>query len=126
MSLKIIILILFAEILGSTMHILFKKGVNSLSLNGQKKFSHDTDFFKNLLKTPWIWAGICSVMLGLFLWLIVLAEIDLSVAYPFDSLQYIIILLASVYIFREHLDGRKLLGAVLIALGIWLITFYGR
>ncbi|MBF0489584.1 MAG: EamA family transporter [Candidatus Omnitrophica bacterium] len=126
MSLKVFLLILLAEVLGSLMHLFFKKGVNSLSFHGEHRFNHDTRFFRNLFKTPWIWAGIVSVMLGLSIWLVVLAQVDLSVAYPFDSLQYIIIFMASFFIFKEYLDARKLLGSGLIILGIWMVTFFGR
>lgn len=126
MSLNILLLILLAETLGAAMHLFFKKGVNSLSYHGSNKFSHDTHFFKKLFKIPWIWYGILSVLSGLFIWLIVLAQVDLSIAYPFDSLQYILVLPASFLIFHEYVDGRKILGSGLILLGIWLITLYGR
>ena len=126
MPLKIFLLILLAEALGAAMHIFFKKGISSLSFHGEHQFTHDTRFFRNLFKTPWIWLGIISVLSGLFIWLIVLAQVDLSVAYPFDSLQYILVLPVSFLIFREHVDVRKLLGAGLIILGIWLVTLYSK
>jgi len=126
MSLNILLLILLAEALGAAMHLFFKKGVNSLSFHGSKKFSHDTRFFRKLFKTPWIWCGILSVSTGLFIWLTVLAQVDLSVAYPFDSLQYILVLPVSFLVFREYVDGRKILGSALILSGILLITLYGR
>ena len=125
MSLKVLLLILLAETSGAAMHLFFKKGVNSLSFHGSHKFTHDTRFFRKLLTTSWIWYGILSVTAGLFIWLIVLAQVDLSVAYPFDSLQYILVLPVSFFIFHEYVDGRKILGAGFILLGIWLITLCG-
>jgi drug/metabolite transporter (DMT)-like permease len=104
------------------MHLFFKKGVNALSFHDPLKFSNSSQFFRRLFSVPWIWCGILSVATSLSIWLVVLSQVNLSVAYPFDSLQYIIVLPFSFLLFREHLDRRKVLGSALILLGIWFVS----
>lgn len=55
-------------------------------------------------------------------WLAALSRVDLSFAYPFASLGYIIMLLASWQLFNEHISPLRLLGTLIIGFGVFLIS----
>jgi multidrug transporter EmrE-like cation transporter len=47
-----------------------------------------------------------------------LTKLDLSHAYPFMSLSFALVALASAWVFPEPLTGPKIAGVVLICLGV--------
>ena len=70
-----------------------------------------------------IWLGLVTVIIGVVVWLIALAQTELSVAYPIDSLQYIMTLFAANIFLGEKIDRMKIMGTVLVIGGIVLISF---
>ena len=54
----------------------------------------------------------------MLLWLIVLQHLEVSVAYPMLSLNFVLITLAARFIFRENIDRRHWAGVSLIMLGV--------
>ena len=55
-------------------------------------------------------------------WLVALSRVDLSYAYPFASLSYVVMLTASWLLFNENITSLRLLGTVVIGLGVFLIS----
>jgi drug/metabolite transporter (DMT)-like permease len=77
--------------------------------------------------TTWqILVGLSAFGLSAVLWLISLSRVPLSTAYPFVSLSYVLILLASVVILGERPLALNWLGAGLIMTGITVIGFANR
>lgn len=52
-----------------------------------------------------------------------LSQVDLSYAYPFIALNYALIPLISIRLFRERVRPRQWLGIAVICAGVLLITF---
>lgn len=55
---------------------------------------------------------------GLLFWMLVLSSVELSVAYPLLSVNYVIILLGARYLFGESIPTRRWVGVVFILAGI--------
>lgn len=55
---------------------------------------------------------------GLLSWMIVLSRMDLSVAYPLLSINYVLILLGARYLFGEEIPMRRWVGVLFILVGI--------
>jgi multidrug transporter EmrE-like cation transporter len=72
--------------------------------------------------SPGVWIGLTAYGLSAALWLFVLARMDLSVAYAFVSLGFVLVMALGVFAFDEPLGPRKLAGTLLVAFGIWLIA----
>jgi undecaprenyl phosphate-alpha-L-ara4N flippase subunit ArnE len=70
------------------------------------------------LGTGWLWLALACLGLGMLLWLIVLQHLQVSIAYPMLSLNFVLITLAARFIFREHIDRRHWVGVGLIMLGV--------
>jgi len=70
-----------------------------------------------------LWLGLSVLFLGLgmLVWLVVLQHVDVSIAYPMLSLNFIFITLAARLIWKEHISVHHWLGLVLIIAGILLL-----
>ena len=67
-------------------------------------------------------AGIVSMTISFFLNLGLLQRFDLSYLYPFQGLSVIIITLAAAVLLHEKLTLRLTIGAILITLGVALVS----
>src|SRR5690625_4169302 len=64
----------------------------------------------HVLGSPYIWAGICLYGMATLVWLAVLAKLPLSLAYPLQSLAYVLGLLVAFYIFQEPVSFNRWIG----------------
>jgi multidrug transporter EmrE-like cation transporter len=71
---------------------------------------------------PGIWAGLAVYGVGTFLWLVALSQVELGYAYPFISLSYVLILVASWALFGEGLSWWKVGGVAAICLGVCVVA----
>lgn len=70
------------------------------------------------LSTGWLWLALISLGLGLLLWLLVLQHLEVSIAYPMLSLNFVLITLVARFVFQERIDRRHWFGLGLIMLGV--------
>lgn len=76
--------------------------------------------FVELGTNAWFIAAITLYVIATVIWIGVLRELPLSRAYPFIALGFVLVPLAGRQFFGEPLDGRYILGVILILLGILL------
>jgi multidrug transporter EmrE-like cation transporter len=76
------------------------------------------DYIVGLLRSPWVWSTLAAAFLGMLSWMLALSHTELSYAYPFTSLSFVLILLASSAFFSEPITPSKLAGMALIVVGI--------
>lgn len=69
----------------------------------------------------WILCGLGVYALGTGFWVLCLADLDLSYAYPFTGLTYVLVLGASWLLFDESLTVQRLVGVLAICLGVAMI-----
>ena len=118
---KISVLYILISVLGSAAgQILLKKGMNSmgpltLSLNQL------VATLWRMATNPYVFIGLTIYLFGTIFWLAALSRVDLSYAYPFASLSYVIMLTASWLLFDEKISLGRLLGTVVIGIGVLLI-----
>jgi multidrug transporter EmrE-like cation transporter len=60
--------------------------------------------------------------LGIVNWILALRVVKLSIAYPLTSLNYIGILFGSYYLFGEKITLIRVIGVILIFLGVLLVA----
>ena len=76
---------------------------------------------------PWFWAALTLYGAATLLYLYILQQVPLSVAYPFVALGFIIIPAISWALFKEPLSLYYGLGVILILSGLAFITvLHGR
>lgn len=75
-------------------------------------------FLARLLVNPWIVSALAAMLLASLSWMAAMTKLDLSHAYPFTSLAFVLVMIASALLFHEPVNGPKIAGIVLICLGI--------
>jgi multidrug transporter EmrE-like cation transporter len=74
-----------------------------------------------LLRQPLLWAGFALTGFAAVVWFEVLSRLSLSVAYPFLSLSYVIMLFAAHWFLRDPITWPRVLGALLVCAGVLLM-----
>lgn len=75
-----------------------------------------------LFKNIWFWLALVLYGTATLLWIFILQQVPLSLAYPFVALGFIIVPLASWGIFKEPLNLSYIAGVALIVGGLGIIT----
>ncbi|HEV7431960.1 MAG TPA: SMR family transporter, partial [Steroidobacteraceae bacterium] len=75
-----------------------------------------------LLSSMPILAGLTCYVLSVVVWILALARVEVSVAYPMLSIGYVVNALAAWWLFGENLSGARLAGIGVILLGVWLVA----
>ena len=73
------------------------------------------------LRSPWLWLALLCLGLGLLVWLLVLQRLEVGIAYPMLSLNFVLITLVARYLFKETIDLRHWLGVGLVIAGVILL-----
>jgi len=75
-------------------------------------------FIARLLINPWVISALAAGLLAVVSWMAAMTKLDLSHAYPFMSLAFVLVLIASAWVFHEPVTAPKIIGLLLIAAGI--------
>lgn len=119
-----IIIILSSILMSSTAHILLKKGMMTHALNGMKSdgvFSLAWTVGTNI----WVLGGMFLHVSALVVWLWALSKVDISFAYPFLALGYVLVSAMAWLWLGEELSQMKIIGMVVIVIGILILAKAG-
>lgn len=75
-----------------------------------------------LVMNPFLVLGLATFVISTASHLLVLSRVELSFAYPFLSLAYVVVLLSSYFLFGEALNGLRVAGIAFICLGTVLVS----
>ena len=78
------------------------------------------------LRSPPIIFGLFMYAMSAFAWMIVLSRLDLSIAYPFVALNFVLITVISKFVFSETVPVIRWLGVAFICVGIVLVAYSAR
>ena len=116
-----ILYILVSVLAGAVGQIMLKKGMSSmgpLTLSVSELGS----ILWRIATNPFVIIGLAIYVSGTVFWLVALSRVELSYAYPFASLSYVVMLVASWLLFREDISAMRLLGTLVVGLGVFLIS----
>ncbi len=74
------------------------------------------------LANPYVLLGLTLYGLSALLWLYVLARLDVSVAYPFVGLGFIVTMFLGFVLLHEPVGAARIIGTLLVATGVALIA----
>jgi drug/metabolite transporter (DMT)-like permease len=115
-----ILYILISVFFSTVGQLLLKSGMNrlgSVTLSLNQLFS----ILWRMATNPGVFFGLTLYLVGTIFWLAALSRVDLSYAYPFASLSYVIMLLASWMMFDEKITLARIMGTIVICIGVLLI-----
>jgi multidrug transporter EmrE-like cation transporter len=115
-----LILILTTVALSAVAQLALKMGATSPKMAVAMKAGL-ADSIIAALGTPLIWAGLAIYGFSVALWLWVLARVDLSVAYPFVGVSFLITMAFGAFFLNETMTVPRIAGTLLIAVGCVLV-----
>jgi multidrug transporter EmrE-like cation transporter len=71
---------------------------------------------------PFVWVGITCYVISVAVWIAALSRVEVSLAYPFLSLGYVVNAIAAWYLFGENLSAQRVLAIGVIIVGVWLLA----
>lgn len=75
-----------------------------------------------VMLNPYVIGGLLTLVFSMALHLLVLSRVEISFAYPFLSVSYVIVLLAGYWLFGENVGFMRIAGVGFICLGTYCIA----
>jgi multidrug transporter EmrE-like cation transporter len=116
---KYIPLILSGVLLNAFAQLLLKKGMLGIGYFGMQ-FENLFPIIKKVAVNSYILAGLGSYGISVVIWLLVLSRVEVSYAYPFLSVGYVVVTLIGYFIFQENLSWIRVVGISVIIVGVIL------
>ena len=118
------LLVLAAPIIGTLGQVFLKLGMREVGEVTFFELRYNTfSILLTMLSNPWIIIAIPLYAGGFILWLIILSKFNLSFAYPFLALSFIMVPLAATIIIGENISIMRWAGILVIFSGVVLIGF---
>ncbi|MBG6176424.1 drug/metabolite transporter (DMT)-like permease [Labrenzia sp. EL_208] len=113
--------ILFTVLTNAAAQILLKYGMVRI---GDFSTLHSNLIIKLLqvVFSPFVFLGLCTFVISMASHLYVLSKVELSYAYPFLSLAYVVVAVYAYFIFQEDLNAMRVFGIALICVGTVFIA----
>ena len=120
---QLICLTLLCVFLSSSAQIALKRGVFSGPVQALLKTKAAApEFILHAALAPLVILGLALYAISTLLWLLVLAKADVSFAYPFVSLGFVVIALYAHFAMTEPLSTLKMGGIALITAGVFCLA----
>jgi len=116
MKKEVLGLILLSIIIGSIAQILLKTGMNNYG-----KITPGIDMILAVFH-PLVFTGLLMYFISATFWIIVLSKVEVSFAYPFGAINYVIVGFLSWLLLNESLNSLRLLGIGIIISGVYIIS----
>ena len=111
--------LLTAVALAAAGQLMLKRGMSEAQQNARRT-GHA--LLVSALQSPWVIGGLAIFVASAAAWLITLAHVPLSVAYPFNAAGYVAILAASSLVLHERTSVWTWVGTLLVGSGLVLVV----
>ena len=75
-----------------------------------------------LLLRPWVISALMAAFLAAICWMVAMTKLELSRAYPFMALNFLLVGLLAVPMFGESLTSGKIYGLLLVVAGLVVLS----
>ena len=117
-----IVLILLSVSLNAFAQLFIRQGMLKMG-NIALKMDALWNMTVQAISNVYIWAGMLSYAISIFLWMVVLSKVNVSLAYPFLSIGYILTAIIAYFVFGEPLTWQKIAGILIICVGVIVLTY---
>jgi len=112
------IYIFLSIIFSVSSQLIIKWQMSSFSFENNETMSDKFIFAFSMLLNPYIILSLLFTLLSGLSWMIAMTKFDISYAYPFTTLGFVLIFIFSIFIFHEPFTWQKLIGILFIITGI--------
>jgi len=117
---KNVLLILTSVSLNAGAQILMRKGMLQIG---------EVSFTSSLLKTlsqmatsAFLWLSLSCYGMSILIWMMVLSRVEVSFAYAFSSLGYVLVTVMGVIVLKEHISIFRIAGIAVVCIGVILVA----
>lgn len=71
---------------------------------------------------PWVISALAAAFLASMCWMLAISKLDMSKAYPFMALNFLMVVFLAVPLFGETLNTAKIAGLVMIVVGLLILS----
>jgi multidrug transporter EmrE-like cation transporter len=75
-----------------------------------------------MITNIFLWLSLFCYGISIVIWMIVLSRVEVSLAYAFSSLGYVLITVMGVLILKEHISIFRMVGILVVCIGIVLVA----
>ncbi len=122
MTLRIFCLIIFSVGLSALAQISLKRGMSSDAVGKSFDATNFIEIIQTIFSSPYVILGLSLYGFGAVLWLFVLAKLDVTTAYPFVGLGFILTMILGAWLLGETLTVSKIIGTLLVSIGIVFVA----
>ncbi len=126
LTLKILLFLILSDILETFIQFCFKKSTLPVTGFNVTSPADAFTFIKAIAASPFLWIGICAVLVIFVIWSTILSKIDLSVAVPVASFSYILVPICSIVFLKETISPLRWVGIIFILSGIILTSLSSK
>lgn len=119
MNLTSFLIVFTSVFLSALAQTSFKIGVGRVRLGADVSVLDKT---LAMLLSPYVIGGLALYGIGTILWLFALRQLELSVAYPFVAMSFVMVLASGALFLGEPLTAGRILGVCLIIAGLVVIS----
>ncbi len=114
-----ILLILSSVLLNCSAQLLIRKG---MLVAGEMSMGAMAQNIGALATNVWLWLAMLCYGVSILLWMSVLSKVEVSFAYPFLSVGYVISAVVGFFFFGESISAVRIAGIIVICAGVVLIS----
>ncbi len=79
-------------------------------------------FLLKQFRDPWVCSSYAAAFVAALFWMAAMTTLPLSIAYPFTSIAFVLVMFGSRIFFGEPLSIQKILGTHLLVASLFLIS----
>ena len=114
--------LLLAISFGVVSQLIIKWQMSAFSFDDYETWQDKLTLAFSMFLNPYIIISLILTLLAGVTWMIAMTKFEISYAYPFTLLGLVLVTIFSVVFFGENVNTYKLIGIVLIILGIVVIS----
>ena len=111
--------LLTAVALAATGQLVLKRGMSEVQQTARRT---GQALLLSAVQSPWVIGGLAIFVASAAAWLVTLAHVPLSIAYPFNAAGYVAILAASSLVLHERTSVWMWVGTLLVGTGLVLVV----
>jgi len=122
MNTRLLVLIIGSVSLSALAQLFLKLGMSGQTVQQALGQGGSYEAIRAIVSNLHVLTGLTMYGLGAAVWLLVLAKVDVSFAYPFVGLGFILTMLLGWWILAEPISAARVTGTLFVALGVYLVS----
>lgn len=114
--------ILISVSMSAVAQIALKTGMGSARVAAAMAGGKPAEMVLAIATQPFVILGLAIYVAGVLLWLYVLSIVDVSKAYPFVSLGFLLTLALGALVLGETVTPMRVVGTLVVCLGVYLVA----